>query len=313
MTSNGYVFAVFGGLLAVITVATAVGYWLERRDGDSNPVIENLNARIRSWWVILACLGGAFLFGKTGVILLFALSSFAALREFYTVATTRSGDHYALEAGFYVFLPAQYYLVYIEWYGLAAILIPVYAFLLLPVFAALRGDTAKFLERISEVQWGLMICVYCLSHVPSLLTLKIPGYEGEGLLLVAFLLLVVQMSDVLQYVWGKLCGKHKVAPKLSPSKTWEGLVGGVLSASLVGALLFFITPFTFLQAAGQAFLICLMGFFGGLVMSAIKRDRGVKDWGTAIEGHGGFLDRLDSVVFAAPVFFHVTRYFWSTV
>jgi phosphatidate cytidylyltransferase len=156
-----------------------------------------------------------------------------------------------------------------------------------------------------------MICVYCTSHVPALLSLFIPGYEGRNLLLIAFLVLVVQGSDVLQYVWGKLLGRHKVAPALSPSKTWEGLLGGVLCASLLGAGLHGMTPFGPAWAAGMSLLICLMGFLGGLVMSAIKRDRGVKDWGTLIKGHGGMLDRLDSLAFAAPVFFHITRYGWT--
>jgi phosphatidate cytidylyltransferase len=177
--------------------------------------------------------------------------------------------------------------------------------------AALRGDTERFLERIAEVQWGLMICVFCLSHVPALLTLPVPGFEGRQLLLVAFLILVVQASDVLQYVWGKLLGRRKVAPLLSPSKTWEGLIGGAGSATLLGAGLWWITPFTPLQAGLMAGLVTLMGFCGGLVMSAIKRDRGVKDWGHMVEGHGGVLDRLDSVVFAAPIFFHLTRYWWT--
>jgi phosphatidate cytidylyltransferase len=137
------------------------------------------------------------------------------------------------------------------------------------------------------------------------------GYEGRGLLLVAFLVVVVQSSDVLQYVWGKLLGRRKVAPNLSPSKTWEGLIGGTLSATLLGTALYWITPFTPLQAAGLSLVITVMGFFGGLVMSAIKRDRGVKDWGRMIEGHGGMLDRLDSVIFAAPIFFHLVRYGWT--
>ena len=154
------------------------------------------------------------------------------------------------------------------------------------------------------------MCVYCISHVPALLTLDIPGYEGRNLLLIAFLVIVVQSSDVLQYVWGKLFGKHKIAPEVSPSKTVEGLVGGIASATMLGAALWWITPFNVWQAALMSLAICVMGFFGGLVMSAIKRDRGVKDWGEHIEGHGGMLDRLDSVVFAAPIFFHLTRYWW---
>jgi phosphatidate cytidylyltransferase len=274
-------------------------------------VLENLSSRIKAWWVMVIAIAIAFAFGKAGVIALFGFASFAALREFLTLISTRRADHLALAGAFFIVLPAQYYLVWIEWYGLYSIFIPVYAFLLLPILAALRGDATNFMPRVAEVQWGLMLCVFCVSHVPALLTLDIPGYAGRQLLLIAFLVLVVQSSDVLQYIWGKLLGRRKIAPLLSPSKTVEGFVGGVLSATLIGAALWWITPFEPWQAALLALTINLMGFFGGLVMSAIKRDRGVKDWGALIEGHGGMLDRLDSVIFAAPIFFHIIRYWWT--
>ena len=301
------------GIFGVLIVASIVGYVLQRRlspDG-SNAAIENLNARIKAWWVMVVLIGIAFVAGRAGVILLFAFCSFAALREFVTLINTRRADHWALAAAFFVALPVQYYLLWAEQYGIYSIFIPVYAFLFMPIVAVLRGDTERFLVRIAEVQWALMICVFCASHVPALLTLHIPGYEGRNVLLIAFLVIVVQLSDVLQYVWGKLFGKTKIAPRLSPSKTVEGFVGGVISASLIGAALWWVTPFTPLQAGLLAFVITNMGFFGGLVMSAIKRDRGVKDWGHLIEGHGGLIDRLDSVVFSAPIFFHLVRFWWS--
>lgn len=303
----------FGGVAGVLLFATVVGSVLKRAvaHGQPHSVIDNLNARVNAWWVMVAAIGLAFAFGPTGVLVLFAFISFYALREFTTLLYTRRSDHAAIATAFFVVLPVQYALVATGWYGLFSIFIPVYAFLLLPILAALGGDTQRFLERTSKVQWGLMISVFCISHVPALVMLQIPGYEGRNLLLIAFLVLVVQGSDVLQYVWGKLLGKRRVAPELSPSKTWEGLVGGVASATALGAALHWITPFSPWQAAGMAFVLCLMGFLGGLVMSAIKRDRGVKDWGHLIEGHGGMLDRLDSVVFAAPVFFHFVRYWWT--
>jgi phosphatidate cytidylyltransferase len=301
-----------GGVAGVLVLASLVGGVLKARAGGKpSPTIENLNARVKAWWIMVALLGAAIAFGKAAVIILYALASFFALREFVTLTDTRRGDHYALLAAFFVAIPVQYYLVWIEWYGLFSIFIPVYGFLLMPVIAALRQDTENFLTRVTAQQWALMICVYCASHVPALLTLDIPGFNGKQVLLVAFLIIVVQGSDVLQYVFGKLFGKRKVAPLLSPSKTWEGLIGGVASATLLGAALFWITPFTPLQAAGMAFVICLMGFFGGLVMSGIKRDRGVKDWGRMISGHGGVLDRIDSIVFSAPIFFHLTRFWWA--
>jgi phosphatidate cytidylyltransferase len=302
----------FVGIAAVLLLATLVSETLRwRTRGRPTPVVDNLVARVRAWWVMAALVGLAFALGRIGVIVLFALVSLFALREFITLTPTRRGDYWALAAAFYVVLPLQYYLIWIDWYGLYTLLIPVYAFLLLPIFSTSDGDTTRYLERTAKVQWGLMICVFCISHVPALLNLKIPGYEGGNLLLIAFLVIVVQSSDVLQYVWGKLAGRRLVAPKLSPSKTVEGFVGGVLSATALGAALWWITPFTPWQAAALALVANLMGFYGGLVMSAIKRDRGIKDWGHMIEGHGGMLDRLDSVCFAAPVFFHFTRYWWE--
>ncbi len=300
----------FTGIAGVLLLATAIAEGLRWRADGPSTVLDNLTARIRAWWVMAAVVGLAFLGGHIGVIVLFALISLFALREFITLTPTRRGDYWALVAAFYLVLPYQYWLVYADWYGMYTLLIPVYAFLLLPILSAIGGDTTGYLERTSKVQWGLMVSVFCISHVPALLNLRIEGYEDRNLLLIAFLVIVVQSSDVLQYVWGKLLGKRLIAPRLSPSKTVEGFVGGVASASLLGAALWWITPFTPWQAGLLALLINLMGFFGGLVMSAIKRDRGIKDWGHMIEGHGGMLDRLDSVCFAAPVFFHVTRYWW---
>jgi phosphatidate cytidylyltransferase len=313
MTATEQSLLLFGGVLAVLTVASLTGLLLARRYASSapNPTIDNLNSRIKAWWLMVILIGLAFAVGKAGVIILFALASLAALREFITLTPTRRGDHAALAVGFFVVLPLQYYLIWIEWYGLYSIFIPVYAFLLLPIVVAMRGDTKDFMGRVAEIQWGLMICVFCLSHVPALITLPIPDFQSRNLLLIAFLVLVVQSSDVLQYVCGKLLGRHRIAPQLSPSKTVEGTVGGIGCATLLGAALWWITPFAPWQAGLIALAINLMGFCGGLVMSAIKRDRGVKDWGWMIEGHGGVLDRLDSVIFAAPIFFHLTRFWWT--
>lgn len=304
--------AVFSGVFAFLALASSIGFVLKRRlqPGQSPATVDNLNARIKAWWWMIGLLALAFWGGKSGVIALFAFVSFQCLREFISLTHTRHGDHHALVWSFFFFLPFQYYLIAIEWYGLFSILIPVYAFLLLPISASLGADVTRFLERAAKVQWGLMICVYCLSHVPALMTLEIPGYEGRNALLIVFLILTVQSSDVFQYVWGKLLGKHKLSPAISPSKTVEGLVGGVATSTAVGAALWWMTPFNPWQAALMALAINILGFFGGFVLSAIKRDRGVKDWGHMIEGHGGMLDRVDSISFSAPIFFHLVRYWW---
>ena len=302
----------FGWIFGVLAFASTIGAVLKFRlpAGASSPVIDNLNARLKAWWVMIGLLAVCLWLGKVAITLLFAFVSFQSLREYLSITATRRGDHRALLWCFFFFLPLQYYLIAINWYGLFSILIPVYAFLLLPISASLGSDTTRFLERTAKVQWGLMICVYCLSHVPALLTLDIQGFEGRNALLVVFLILVAQSSDVLQYVCGKLFGKHKLSPAISPSKTVEGLVGGVLCSTAVGAALWSITPFAPWQAALVALTINVLGFFGGFVMSAIKRDRGIKDWGSMIEGHGGMLDRVDSISFSAPIFFHIVRYWW---
>ncbi|MCZ4257274.1 phosphatidate cytidylyltransferase [Sulfitobacter sp. PR48] len=302
-----------GCVLAVLLVASAIGQFLKFKAGPDGPdlTIENLNARINAWWVMVGLTALAFSAGNTGVVILFALCSFAALREFLTLTNTRVSDHWAIAAAAFIVLPIQFIAVGMNWYGFYSIFIPVYAFLLMPIVSMLSGETDNFLIRIAEAQWALMISVFCVSHVPALLSLNIADFEGRNLFLIFFLVVVVQSSDVFQYVWGKLLGKHKIAPKVSPSKTWEGLIGGVVTSSLLGASLYWITPFTVMQAVGMSIVITLMGFLGGLVMSAIKRDRGVKDWGHLIAGHGGFIDRLDSVIFSAPIFFHIVRFYWD--
>lgn len=310
MTASEQIWTLFLGVVAVLVVATIAGLVLKWRKGSSDSV-SNFNTRTAAWWVMVAAIGFAFIFGKAGLILLFAALSAIALYEFLILTSGRRADALATAAAFLVVLPVQYYLLWVDWYGLFSVFIPVYAFLLLPVLAVMRGETSQFLGRVAELQWGVMIAVFCLSHVPAFMVIGIPGYEGRNILLIAFLLLVVQSSDVMQYIWGKLMGRHKIAPSLSPSKTIEGFFGGVASATVLGACLWWITPFTIVQSAILALVINLMGFLGGLVMSAIKRDRGVKDWGYIVKGHGGVLDRLDSVVFSAPVFFHIVRFWWT--
>jgi phosphatidate cytidylyltransferase len=300
----------FLGLFAFLAVATLTGRVLARRGGDT-ATLSNVTSRIDSWWAMIAILALIFLAGKVATILLFALVSFWCLREFISLTPTRASDHYTLAAAFYLFLPAQYVLLWDGWLSVFTIAIPVYAYLLLPVISVLRGETEDFLLRISKIQWALMLAVYCLSHAPALLMLRIEDYPVGPFGLLAFLLLIVQASDVLQYVFGKLFGKRRLAPLVSPNKTWEGLILGAGAATLLGGALHGLTPFGFTGALAMAAVITLAGALGGLVLSAVKRSLGAKDWGTMIEGHGGMLDRMDSIVFAAPLFFHLTNYFYA--
>jgi phosphatidate cytidylyltransferase len=303
----------FGSLLGLLALASAIGWLLGRRPNDEKKAasVANLVERINAWWVMVGILAAAFLTGSPTTLVLFALASFFALREFITLTPSRAGDRVPLFLAFFVIIPAQYSLIGLAMYGMFAIFIPVYAFLLLPSIAALRSDVDDFLSRSAKQQWGLMVTVYCLSHAPALLMLPLPGGTGRAALLLFYLLLVVQMSDVMQYVFGKLFGRTKIAPVVSPSKTVEGFVGGGLAATAIGGAMWWITPFTPLASAAVAAIVVIMGFLGGLTLSAVKRSLGAKDWGVMIEGHGGMLDRTDSICFAAPVFFHVVRWFYT--
>jgi phosphatidate cytidylyltransferase len=306
-------FWLFGALVLLLGVASGVAAVLSRRPADEKKTASraNLTERINAWWVMVGILAVAFLAGPTVTLILFALASFFALREFITLTPSRPGDRLPLSLAFFLVLPLQFVLIGMARYGVFAIFIPVYAFLLLPSIAALRSDIDDFLSRSAKQQWGLMVTVYCLSHAPALLMLEIPGQAGRSALLLFYLLLVVQMSDVMQYVFGKLFGRTKIAPVVSPSKTVEGFVGGGLAATAIGSAMWWITPFTWVESAAISAVIVLMGFLGGLTLSAVKRSLGAKDWGVMIEGHGGMLDRTDSICFAAPVFFHIVRFFYT--
>jgi phosphatidate cytidylyltransferase len=302
-------------LFGVLMLSSLIGWILARRvrSPDSRDTIANLNARIKAWWVMTAVFLAAVAVGPLGSVILFALMSFLALREYLALSPTMRADHRVLLWLVFVVLPLNYVLVATRWYGLFAIFIPVYGFIWVQIRAAIAGMTEEFLDRTARIQWGMMVAIYFLSYVPALLMLEIPGYSADGrnFALVMFLVLVAQASDVLQYVVGKLAGRHPIAPRVSPNKTVEGFAGGIVLASLLGAALYRLTPFPPLYAGAMALVICLMGFAGGLIMSATKRDRGIKDFGTLLPGHGGMLDRIDSLCFSAPVFFHLTRYFYA--
>ncbi|WP_327063005.1 phosphatidate cytidylyltransferase [Kocuria rhizophila] len=315
------------GLLGFLVLATVVAELMYRRTASEGlrATLLNVRQRIFAWWIMVAVLVGSLALGETAVVLLFLALSLLALREFANLLPPGERDRRVLTWILVVLAPLHFWFVWEHWYGMFAIFIPVYAFLFLPVLLALSGRTESFLHRAALSQWGLMVCVYALSYLPAVLQLPVAIHHGkaaaddsavgsggvEAGALLLFLAVVVQGSDVLQYLWGKTMGRHRIAPTVSPNKTWEGFVGGVLSATALGAALWWLTPFTPWQAGVLALVSCLLGFLGGLVMSSLKRDRGIKDFGALIPGHGGILDRMDSLIFAAPVFFHLTRFFFA--
>lgn len=308
-------------LLGVLAILMGAGRLLKRQPESKfdAAIVGKFNQRVTFWFLLVAFLCVALYVGKTATVVVFGLLSFWALREFITMTPTRRGDHRTLFWVFLGFTPVQYILVALDWYDLFTIVIPVYASLFIPGRIAFTGDRERFLERCAKIQFGLLICVYSLSHAAALLNLNLvqrdpltgemsPWTESPAGLLI-FLLVVVQVSDSLHFVWDRLFGKHVIAASVDETKTWEGLIGSALSCGLVGILLWLlpITPFSWYGAALMAMLISVMGSSGSMTMSAIKRDRGVKDYGSLVQGHAGILDRIDSICFAAPMFFHVVR------
>jgi phosphatidate cytidylyltransferase len=235
------------------------------------------------------------------------------------------GDHRALFWVFFIFAPLQYFFVtrlsigtgiIFDWYEVFFLAVPVFGFLFIPTRIALAGDSKRFLERAAKTQAALLICVYSLSYAPALLYLELKTSDGTPWMggnpgVLFFFIVLVQLGDLLQYAWGKFIGKHVIAPEINANRTWEGFIGGVLSTTMLGTILFWATPFGPGEAALMSMVIAIMGFAGTMTLSAIKRDRGVKDYGTLVQGHAGVLDRIDSLCFAAPVFFHLTRAFFT--
>ncbi len=321
---SAQIFWLLGVVIGLLAIAYAVSVLLKRYpEGTLNPaLVERFIHRIRIWWIMCAILVAGFLLGRVATVILFGAVSFWSLREFITTTPTRRGDHRTLFWVFFGFTPLQYVLVAVsrDLYGLYSIVIPVYAFLFIPARIAFAGDQKRFLERSAKIQAGLFICVYALSFAPALLNLPLTLSDGTawgrgshlasaGLLF--YLILLTQLADMFQTAWSRLVGRRVIAPEVSATRTWEGFLGGVTSTTLIGALLWWATPFRFWEAACMSMIVAVTAFCGNMVMSAIKRDRGVADFGTLVQGHPGVLDRIDSICFAAPVFYHLTRYFFS--
>lgn len=295
-------------ILGLLVLASIVVALLQRAKPGMD--FSELSARVRAWWIMAAVFFAAIVVRNRISLVFFGLLSFWAMKEYITLLKTRPADHHALVFTFLA-IPIQYYWIGIGWYGMFIIFIPVYMMLALPVRMVLSKETAGFVASASQIQLGLMLFVFGLSHLAFLLTFPTIGdTSANGRTLVLFLVFVVEMSDVLQYIWGKTAGRHKILPTVSPNKTWEGFIGGVASAMLLSLAIRFLTPFSIRETLVVSLLITVAGFCGGAVMSAVKRDFGVKDFGRSIPGHGGMLDRVDSLCYAAPIFFHYVRYFY---
>ncbi len=307
-------------ILAALSIATIVGVVMGRSNtpGTDAALVKRFQSKLRVWWTMVAVFVIGSLTGRIGLVVLFAFVSFWGLREFISMTPTRRGDHRTLFWIFFVFTPMQYILIGLgsQNYEFYTIVIPVYASLFIPARAAIAGDAKRFLERCAKIQYGLLICVYCLSHAPALLYLELvrtggEKWDGSATNLLMFFVLIAQLSLTLERVWSRWIGSHVIAPDINGSRTWEGVLGSIMTTGVIAALLRWATPFFWWEALLMGVVVTIMASVGTLTMSAIKRDRGVTDTGTLVQGHAGVLDQIDNICFAAPIFYHVTRFFFT--
>jgi phosphatidate cytidylyltransferase len=293
-------FIAIGVLLAV---GSAVSIVLQRLRPEHD--YRELRQRVKTWWLIVAVFAVAVLFNRTVSVIVLGFISFLAFKEYLSLIPTRRADHRVLFWA-YLAIPAQFYWVWMGWYGLFIVFIPVYMFLFLPMRMILIGQTQGFLQAIGSLHWGLMVTVFSLSHMAFILALPPENNPAGGVMgLLIYLVFLTEINDVAQYLWGKSLGKRKIVPTVSPNKTVAGFLGGVVSTTLLAVVLApWLTPLTGLEALGAGVLIGVAGFVGDVTISALKRDLGVKDSGSLLPGHGGLLDRLDSLTYTAPLFFH---------
>jgi phosphatidate cytidylyltransferase len=297
------------GLYVILAVSSLTTEILKRIKPDKD--YTELTQRVNSWWVMVTIFTLAMILNRSVSLGFFGFISFLALKEYLSMIPTRRADRRVLFWA-YLAIPLQYYWVSQEWYGMFIIFIPVYIFLLLPLRMITIGETKNFLQAAGTLHWGLMMLVFSISHIAYLLVLPATDtFQQGGVGLVLFLVFLTQFNDVSQFIWGKLFGKRKIIPKVSPNKTWAGFIGGVITTTtLAVALSSFLTPLSLEMAVIAGLIISIGGFIGDVTISAIKRDIGVKDTGSLLPGHGGILDRIDSLTYTAPLFFHFIYYLY---
>lgn len=307
----GLLFVALFGLLLVASAALAL---LSLRDQDEAGAERQRRRQrdLRALWIGAAVFWVAWVSGPVGATLAFAVFSFLALREFITLAPTRRGDHRSLILAFFVVIPLQYLLVGLTAFDFFTVFVPVYVFLAIPVVSALAGDPERFLERNAKIQWGIMVCVYGLSHAPALLLLTFRGFEDRGAFLVFFLVVVTAAAQVVQEAASRHLRRRPLVRQIDRSFSARAFGLGVLAAAVVGGALFWITPVGPLRAAEMAAVAGASGTLGELVMRALKKDAGVRFWGnrSSVTGAVGLLDRVAPLCFAAPVFFHSVRWYF---
>ena len=304
----------FVGLFGLLIIVTVIAFWRTLRDltPEQLEAHDRFKRDLRAIWLGAVLFWISWVLGAVAATLLFSIVSFVAFREFITLTHTRRADHRSLLLAFFLILPMQFVLAGSRRFDLFTVFIPVYVFFAIPVVSAFGNDPLRFLERTAKIQWGIMVCIYGMSHAPALLLIDLPAYAGRGAFLVFYLVAVVATAQIVQEAASRHLRRRPVARAISRSFSWRAWLIGSLSAALVGALLYWATPFKPIPALVMGFIAGATGSLGEFVMKALKRDAGVRNWGgkASVTGAVGLLDRVAPLCFAAPVFFHLVRYYY---
>ncbi|MNW47409.1 Phosphatidate cytidylyltransferase [compost metagenome] len=266
-----------------------------------------IEVRIKTWWGMLIIFCLATLFNPVVSLLSLMVLSFFALKEYFSLIRTRKADR-RIFLWAYLSIPVQFYWIYIEWYGMFIIFIPIYVFLFLPLPRLINKGTVGFLRSVSSTQWGLMLMVFGLSHL-AYFQFATPQY-GAGLVL--FLVVLTQLNDVVHHLASVYFGRRKVVPTSNPYLTWEGFAVAFLVTTGVSYWIYpYLTPLTPIFGLFSGMLISLSGFFGSLTVSVLKRDLLIGDDDKFQALKKTYLSRVDSLAYTSPVLFHVIRYFFD--
>lgn len=295
-----------GGIFTLLSICLAFFSW--RKKNRPSALSKELFLRTRSWTYIVLSLSVVILAPTSIGTLLLAYLSFIAFREMISISGFRAADRTALLVA-YAAIPVQYYFAYTQQLNLFFFFLPIGMAVLIPFILIGTGKTAAIGRSMALIPSILLLTVFMLSYLALLLNNDSLGKPTGALLL--FVLLTTGLNDVFQFVWGKSFGKRKIIPAISPNKTWEGFIGGIITTACLAYLLRFLTPLTGQQVLLTGLGIGIAGFAGDILISAIKRDLKLKDTGDTIPGHGGIMDRLDSLVLTAPVFYYLLQFFFE--
>ena len=306
---EGYLI-ILAALIFLVGAGTIYGLWAQGRatSPEQGRRLAIANSRVRLGWWLIVIFTVAWWWGLASLVVIFAIFSFFLLREFIALTPIKHTDHWVLVIAFYIAIPVQYALVYFNLSQVFTLFIPIYRVLVLPVVAALSHDTDRYLERVAKVQWGLMICVFCVSHAPAIVNLDFESHKTSGQLMLLFFLIITFLADLFSVLASSALGGKALA--LNPNKTVKGITVGCLLAVVAGIALYWLTPFSILQTAIFAIAIVSACAMGDFVINSVKRSLGARSWEGELYIGRGILERFAPLTFSAPVFYHFTLLFY---